>query len=88
MKFYRYEKPDGGGPYFTKDGISRTDNALIFEDDTLDGCLTIEELKKWFLGKENVLQDCSIHLYDGELLNYNSCTKNAVFRKSTAQKLD
>ena len=47
MIFYRYEKPDGGGPYFTKDGFDRVFNHKS-NDDTLSGALTIPFLKLWF----------------------------------------
>ena len=87
MIFFRYEKEDGGGPYFTFDGINRI-TKKISEDDTLDGCLTIQTLKNWFVGKETVLQNCSIKKYEGEFLHINIKTNNAVFKKSTAKRLE
>lgn len=86
MIFFRYEKEDKGGPYFSFDGENRITKEKS-TDDTLDGCLTIQALKKWFNGKEQVLNNCSIKKYDGELLHINKITGNAVFKKSTAQKL-
>ena len=84
--FFRYEKEDGGGPYFSFDGVNRITKEKGF-DDTLDGCLTIKDLKHWFTGKEEVLQNCYIKKYNGELLYFNNKTKNAVFKKSTAKKI-
>ena len=85
MIFYRYEKSDGGGPYFTRDGHQRSGN-IVSNDDTLDGALTIEELNKWFIGKENIIEDCRIIKYDGELIKlYES--GDGIFKKSTAKRI-
>jgi len=86
MIFYRYEKPDGGGPYFTKDGVNRIFN-FKSNDDTLDGALTIPLLNEWFKGKEEVLKDCHLVIYDGELLWKSSKNSNCTFKKSTAKRI-
>lgn len=84
MIFYRYEKRDGGGPYFTRNGMNRITGEQYIDSDTLDGALTKDDLYHWFLNKENVLNNCRICTYDGELLHINYNTGNAIFRKSTA----
>lgn len=49
MKIYRYEHPDGGGPYCSFYGYPR-DMKVHFPIDTsyLYGCKSIEELYKYF----------------------------------------
>jgi hypothetical protein len=49
MKIYRYEHPDGGGPYCSFYGYPRDMN-VNFPIDTsyLYGCKSIEELYKYF----------------------------------------
>ena len=86
MIFYRYEKPDGGGPYFTKDGFDRVFNHKS-NDDTLSGALTIPLLKLWFEGKEEILKDCIIVIYDGELLWKSPRSSECTFKKSTAKRI-
>ena len=49
MIIYRYEKEDGGGPFFTSDGHSRTHSDIYFNDDVLCGAESIDDLNKWFI---------------------------------------
>ena len=86
MIFYRYEKSDGGRPYFTKDGVNRIFNYKS-NDDTLDGALTIPLLKSWFKGKEKILEDCKIIAYEGELLWKNLKSSDCTFKKGTAKRI-
>ncbi len=44
MRIYRYEKPDGGGPWFTREGIQRDNRPMPekFSDNILYGCTSLE----------------------------------------------
>ena len=64
MKIYRYEKEDGGGPFFSLDGISRIDNKLISNYDMKFGCTSIEQLLKWFQNCSILTTGCQIKIYE------------------------
>ena len=88
MIIYRYEKPDGGGPFCTRDGYLRNDSITHFTDDTLSGCKSIEDLNKWFKHQPQfLLKDCKIIKYEGELLYKSNCSTEIIIRKSTAKWL-
>ena len=85
MIIYRYEFPDGGGPFCTKDGRKRDDPNIWFNDDTLYGCKSIEELKLWF-DKRNINYSCYILTkYYGELVKEGQ--DEILIKKSTARKM-
>lgn len=83
MIFYRFEKNDGGGPFFSRDGTNRTTGEKD-NSDTLDGCFSVEDLKKWFCDRKIDVSDCSVKKYEGELIYMNKNLESAVFKKSTA----
>jgi len=89
MIIYRYEKEDGGGPYFTPDGHSRTYTDIYFNDDILCGAESIDNLNKWFIERNatKLIQDCKIVKYEGELIHKFIHSGEAVIRKSTAKQL-
>ena len=87
MIIYRYEKLDGGGPYFTKNGILRTNQLIQYNDDTLSGCLSLDDLFEYFKNKQCDLNDCYIMIYDGELIYKSHHSKEVCIRKSTAKQL-
>jgi len=84
--FYRYEKEDGGGPFFTKDGINRQ-MGDICNDDTLNGCLSVEDLNSWFNKRNIDISDCKIVKYIGELM-YCFEDGGCLFRKSGSVKCE
>ena len=85
MIFYRYEKDDGGGRFFTKYGQNRI-TGKICDDDTLNGCLTIDDLNGWFEKRNFNISDYKIRCYDGELIIKHE-DGNCVFRKTTALRI-
>ncbi len=65
MKIYRYEMPDGGGPYFTLNGIQRkTKENFHLSFDYVFGCESEEDLKNYFKGKEEDIKECEIIVRD------------------------
>ena len=89
MIIYRYEKEDGGGPYFTPDGRSRTHPDIYFNDDILCGAESIDNLNKWFIERNStkLIQDCKIVKYEGELIRKFLHSGEVVIRKSTSKQL-
>ena len=89
MIIYRYEKEDGGGPYFTLDGHSRTHLSIHFNDDTLYGAESIDSLKKWFIERNatELIQDCKIVKYKGELIYKSPYSGEVIIKKSTSKQL-
>lgn len=55
---------DSGGPFCKLDGTLRTNSKIKFEDDFCDGCFSLEELKKYFLNKQEYIQNCEIKIYE------------------------
>ena len=88
MIVYRYEYPDGGGPFLTKDGTSRTHPEIQFKDNTLYAATSIEELDNWFLSR-NIQLDDNLHLikYEAEVLYEYPNTGEVIIRKDTARKI-
>lgn len=68
MRVYRYEKPDGGGPWFTRDGIQRNHGPMPpkFSDSVLYGCTSLESLFSYSRDPaHNInLNDCEIKIYE------------------------
>lgn len=75
IKIYRYEKPDGGGPWCTPDGKLRTNPELhIYADEYFYGCLSKEALDRYmesaFGGntseeKERLFEELTLKIYEG-----------------------
>lgn len=88
MIIYRYEYPDGGGPFLTRDGISRTHPNYQFDDNTLYGAISIEALNDWFACR-NIKLDSELQLviYDAEIVHEYPNTGEVIIRKDTAKKL-
>ena len=83
---YRYELPDGDGPFFTKDGSNRIYSEVQFEDDTLSGCGNMTILDEWFRKRNISTEGLIVRKYIGEFL-HQSQTGEIIIRKSSAQKL-
>ena len=70
MLIYRYERPDGGGPFFTRDGRIRLNTehmGPIIGGEYLSGCLSKELLDKyWSQQKDNeyYLAGCILKIYE------------------------
>lgn len=60
MKVYRYEMPDGGGPFFTLDGIQRRTGVKLPSSDYVSGCDNLDNLDKYFHGIQNIPEECKI----------------------------
>lgn len=86
MIIYRYELPDGGGPFCTKDGRVRDDPSISFNDDTLYGCKSIEELKLWFDKRNINYSNYILTKYCGELIKESR--NEILIKKSTARRID
>ena len=77
MLVYRYEKPDGGGPWFYKDGTVRCplphEHLYIDEQEGyLYGCDSLESLFNYFLKQKVDMNNCTIKTYeipDEEIIN-------------------
>lgn len=86
MTIYRYELPDGGGPFCTKDGRKRDDPSIWFNDDTLYGCKSIEELNLWFDKRNINYSNYILTKYCGELIKESR--NEVLIKKSTARRID
>ena len=65
MKVYRYEKPDGGGPWSTLDGVWRSNNEQCkYADDYVYGCDSFENLEHYFTRQEFMKDGCQLKVYD------------------------
>ena len=86
MIIYRYEYPDGGGPFLTREGVSRTHPEYVFDDNTLYGCDSIESLNDWFAVRDIQLpDDIRLCKYYGELVHEYPNTGEVIIRKDTAK---
>ena len=68
MRVYRYEMKDGGGPWFTKDGVQRNPihMPIKFSDDTLYGCISLQALFDYFREPSHKvdLEKCVVRVYE------------------------
>lgn len=88
MIIYRYEYPDGGGPFLTREGVSRTHPEYQFDDNTLYGCNTIEHLKDWFARRNiDIPDEMQICKYCGEVVHEYPELGEVIIRKDTAKLL-
>lgn len=85
MIVYRYEMPDGGGPFCTREGQVRTNSGIQFDDDTLYCCQSVDKLKKWFTLRGIDTTSFSLTKYEGEEISENE--REIIIRKSTARKI-
>lgn len=60
MKVYRLEMPDGGGPFFTLDGVQRRTGVKLPSADFACGCPTLEKLNEYFNKCSNIPQECKV----------------------------
>ena len=87
MIIYRYELPDGSGPFCTYDGILRTNSKYkIHCYDSFSGCETISDLEKWFSIRKINTNNFILAKYEGELLNKYS-SGEILMKRSTSKKL-
>lgn len=66
MLVYRFEKKDGGGPFFTREGFHRLDHNVKSNHDYLYCCKSIKDLNNWFFSQfsQDQLSDCILKIYD------------------------
>ena len=68
MLIYRYEKEDGGGPWFRLSGVARRkvspDNLYYMNDGKLSGCTSIESLNAYFKDQGISLDECHVVIYN------------------------
>lgn len=97
MVLYRYEMPDGGGPYVTPDGYIRG----MSKEKQVDGpytdgfkycCKSIKELKKYFLERTEpfFLKQCEIKIYEvpDNLVKYNGYSYKIPFAYKPVGKIN
>ena len=60
MKVYRYEMPDGGGPFFTLSGIQRRTGVCVQVSTYVFGCLNKDDLVNHFHGTLDFPEECKI----------------------------
>ncbi len=85
MIVYRYEMPDGGGPFCTREGQIRTRSNIWFNDDTLYCCKSISKLEEWFTLRGINTTSFILTKYEGEKISENE--REIIIRKSTARKI-
>lgn len=85
MVVYRYENPDGGGPWFYKDGRIRfpLPQAHLYDKTTdyIYGCKTKEELFNYFLKQKVNLENCKIKVYNIPKEDVIDLGKQVIFPK-------
>ena len=68
MIIYRYEKEDGGGPWFYRTGEVRYplphEHLYKETNEWVFGCRSTKELFKYFLNQKVDLNNCTIKVYD------------------------
>ena len=64
MIVYRYEMPDGGGPFFTLDGVQRRTGVQLPSSDYVFGCSSEEDLNKYFNGVKDIPTECKVVVRD------------------------
>jgi len=87
MIMYRYELPDGGGPFCTYDGILRTAPEYKMCDDSFSGCETISDLEKWFSIRKININNFILAKYEGELLHKYS-NGEILMKRSTSKPIN
>jgi len=60
MIVYRYEMPDGGGPFFTLGGIQRRTGVQMPPSAYVFGCTNFEDINKYFQGKDSIPKECKL----------------------------
>jgi len=63
MIIYRYENEDGGGPYYTLDGINRKSGIKLEDSSYIFGCTSIDKLETYFKNK-NDIKGCTMTVRD------------------------
>lgn len=66
MIIYRYEKADGGGPWFNFDGYLRNNTSIQDDIGYLYGCTSLKKLNEYFEDHKNEvnLKDCHLIIYN------------------------
>lgn len=60
MLVFRYEMPDGGGPFFTLDGVQRRTGMKLSHSNLVYGCKRIKDLALYFHNIADIPSECRI----------------------------
>ena len=82
MLIYRYEMPDGGGPFFTLDGVQRRTGVKLPPSEYIFGCKNIDDLNKYFNNVENISEECKIVVRDIPANEIYYLGNQIMFKKS------
>lgn len=92
MRVYRFENPDGGGPWFTQEGKLRTESVTPpskskFKSPVLYGCTPLYKLLDYFKDSRHKvdISNCEIKVYeipDKDITYINKGTGHVAFPKS------
>lgn len=86
MIYYRYEMPDGGGPFITRDGVLRADPSCVMNDNTLSVCDSVDSLNRWFSEREIPTNDLIVTAYKGNVVSKLK-TGEILIAKDTSVKV-
>ena len=81
MKVYRAEYPDGGGPFYYRDGTPRCSSSVYFGDNKcLYGADSLEHLTEIITGYGFNIKDFIIKTYySNQILSYNKKNGHIIF---------
>ena len=60
MIVYRLEMPDGGGPFFTLEGVQRRTGMQLPPSEFVFGCHSEADLDKYFKFKKGIPKECKV----------------------------
>lgn len=66
MYIYRFEYPDGAGPFCNMEGQlrSNTHHVELIQEDWFYGCKDLNQLREYFDYQQCVIKNCEIYRYD------------------------
>jgi len=85
MKIYRAEYPDGGGPFYYRDGTPRNSKLPFFKDDKyLSGADSLEHLTELITNYGFNIKNFIIKTYySDKIICYNKNNGHIVFSEET-----
>lgn len=82
ISVYRYELNDGGGPFMTLDGFSRSNPQLYCNDGMLSGCLSLDELNNYFFNHNLNINNYQLKIYQVYEKDIIKTKKHVIFPKT------
>lgn len=81
MKVYRAEYPDGGGPFYYRNGIPRYSSLPYFENNRyLSGADSLEHLTELITGYGFNIKDFIVKIYySNQIISYNRKSGHVTF---------